>query len=73
MYSPSKFRIDAKLDETGLETKLLRLYIQYANQVKPTNGDSDFSFATGKDFMVQRYYDTLINSGLSVGTIALAR
>ena len=66
IYSPSKFRINAAHDETtGLETKLTRLYIQYASQVKPVNGDSDFSFSAGKDFLVQRYYDTLINSGLS--------
>ena len=66
IYSPSKFRINAAADGiSGLETSLQRLYIQYANQVKPTSGDSDFSFATGKDFLVQRYYDSLINSGLA--------
>ena len=66
IYSPTKFRIDAKEDVlTGKELLMTRLFVNYANQVKPVSGDVSFEFKTGKDYLVQRYYDNLINSGLS--------
>ena len=33
--------------------------------MRPTNGDADIQFDTGKDLLVQRYYDNLVNTGLS--------
>ena len=68
IYSSSRFRIDATPnDVAGDESTLQRLFINYAGQIKPVSGDAQFDFdlTAKRDYLVQRYYDSLINSGMA--------
>jgi len=66
LYSAAKFKFgNAANTLRDEETKLSRMFIQYAGESKPSP-DADPTFvsgAAGKDYATQRYIETQLNSG----------
>ena len=66
LYSAAKFKFgNAGNGERSEETKLERMFVQYAGESKP-QPDADPGFvvgANGKDYFTQRYIETQLNSG----------
>lgn len=60
-YSSSKLKVNAEASD---ELKLIRMYINYSGENRP-QPDSDPSYKIGaaEDYTVQRYTDSIINSG----------
>lgn len=62
LFSPSKLKIRSVPGYTDAAFSLTRVFVNYSNEIKPSP-DGQPDYATPKDFLKQRYADSIIYSG----------